>query len=98
MTLREHEQQRPRHALRKHQKQQKRQRQRRQQLLPLPAVLHDDLVLDFSQWCALNDVSIRTGRRILANGGGPEVTQLSKHRIGVRVKANRVWQASRARG
>jgi hypothetical protein len=95
MSVLEVEQRRSRRAQRKHRKQQKR---RRQQPLPLPAVLHDDQVLDFGQWCRLNAVSPRTGRRILASGSGPRVTQLSEKRIGVTIRANREWQQSRVRG
>jgi hypothetical protein len=63
----------------------------------LPAILNDDQVLDFRQWCALNRISPRTGRRILDAPGGPVVTQLSANRIGISVKNNRAWQGSRER-
>src|SRR5262249_7101681 len=69
---------------------------------PLPFLLregqlHDEQVLSFAQWCALNGISKRTGRRLLAAGDGPVVTQLSEKRIGITVRNNRAWQASRAR-
>jgi hypothetical protein len=51
----------------------------------------------FHEWCRLNRISERTGRRILASGNGPVVTQVSAQRIGVLVKNNARWQASRAR-
>jgi hypothetical protein len=57
----------------------------------------DDAVLTFKEWCALNSVSERTGRRILASGHGPPVVQLSAKRIGITVGANRVWQEARER-
>ena len=57
----------------------------------------DDAVLTFAEWCALNGFSLRTGRRILASGNGPIITQLSAKRIGVTRGNNRAWQASRAR-
>jgi hypothetical protein len=57
----------------------------------------DNRVLSFRQWCTLNGVSARTGRRILASGAGPVVTQLSARRIGISLRANREWQASKAR-
>jgi hypothetical protein len=66
---------------------------------PLPiTLLHDDQVLSFVQWCQLNHISERTGRRILQGANGPVVTELSAKRIGVTVGANRRWQQSRARG
>jgi hypothetical protein len=59
--------------------------------------LEDDRVLSFRQWCELNGMGLRTGRRILRSGRGPVVTQLTERRIGIRVADNRRWQASRAR-
>ena len=57
----------------------------------------DDAVLTFKEWCSLNSVSERQGRRILTSGNGPTVTQLSDRRIGITRRNNREWQASRAR-
>jgi hypothetical protein len=57
----------------------------------------DDEVLTFRQWCALNNISARTGRRILDGPDGPVVTQLSAHRIGITRGNNRRWQQSRER-
>ena len=68
-------------------------RQLRQQL-----VEDDDAVLSFKQWCAINGISERQGRRILASGNGPTVIQLSDRRIGISRRNNREWQARRARG
>jgi len=59
--------------------------------------LDDDRVLTFNEWCALNGIGKRTGRRILTSGGGPVVTQLSERRIGITVGNNRRWQEARAR-
>jgi hypothetical protein len=59
--------------------------------------LDDDKVLTFAQWCALNGIGKRTGRRILTSGCGPVVTQLSERRIGITVGNNRRWLESRAR-
>ncbi len=59
--------------------------------------LHDDQVLLFREWCALNRLSERTGRRILDAPGGPVVTQLSPKRIGITVGNNKRWQATRVR-
>jgi hypothetical protein len=64
---------------------------------PALAPLQDDRCLTFREWCQLNSLGERTGRRILASGNGPTVTQLTDKRIGITVRANREWQASRAR-
>jgi hypothetical protein len=56
-----------------------------------------DKVLTFAEWCALNKIGQRTGRRIIRSGNGPVVTQLSERRIGITVGNNRRWQAARAR-
>jgi hypothetical protein len=70
----------------------------RQHNIPaLPAILHDPQVLTFRQWCALNNFSARTGRRIFQSGAGPIITQLSAQRAGITVANNRAWQASRER-
>jgi hypothetical protein len=58
---------------------------------------HPNQVLTFSEWCRINRISERTGRRILAGGNGPTVTELSAKRIGITIEANRRWQASRER-
>jgi hypothetical protein len=39
---------------------------------PLMAVL-EDRVMTFAEWCQLNGIGIRTGRRILRSGTGPAV-------------------------
>jgi hypothetical protein len=61
-------------------------------------LIDDDRVLTFKEWCALNGFSERTGRRILDAPGGPTITNLSARRIGISVRNNRKWQASRERG
>ena len=58
---------------------------------------HPDQVLTFLEWCRLNRISERTGRRILASDNGPAVTQLTPKRIGITVENNRIWQQSRER-
>jgi hypothetical protein len=86
MSLREHE---------------RRQRQRRQSRArpsdDLPPLPDDDEVLTFLDWCRLNTIGARTGRKIRASGKGPTFTQLSDRRIGVTKRNNRIWQAQRAR-
>ena len=63
----------------------------------VPANLNDDQVLTFRQWIALNNISARTGRRIISAPGGPIVTRLSPRRFGITVANNRAWQQSRER-
>jgi hypothetical protein len=63
----------------------------------LPANLNDNQVLTVRQWCGLGNFSLRTGRRILASGTGPVVTQLSAKRIGITFGADRAWKTARAR-
>jgi hypothetical protein len=58
---------------------------------------HDQQVLTFAEFCEMNSISPKTGRRILKAPGGPVVTMLTKTRIGITVKAIRDWQASRTR-
>jgi hypothetical protein len=58
--------------------------------------LHDDQVLTFFEWCQINRISERTGRRIIKRPDGPVVTKLSAKRIGVTVGNNKKWQARRA--
>ena len=63
-------------------------------------ITHDDQILTLKQWCAFNSISERTGARILKpdyDKPKPKVTQLSEHRIGVRVRDNRLWQDARGR-
>jgi hypothetical protein len=71
--------------------------QRKALLDLLPRELNDDMVLTFREWCALNRISPRNGRRILGRDDGPVTTQLTARRIGITVRANREWQASRER-
>jgi hypothetical protein len=59
--------------------------------------IDDDWVMSFAEWCRVNGFSLATGRRLRKAGRGPVFTQLSDRRIGVTVRNNRVWQASRAR-
>jgi hypothetical protein len=100
MTLRESELARSHHARRAHAKKQKRKQRKNKHPSTLDAplsMLNDAQVLTFREWCALNRISARTGRRILNSGRGPMVVQLSTKRIGVTVGANRLWQQSRER-
>ena len=61
------------------------------------STLHPDQILTFLDWCRLNRISERTGRRILQSGNGPVVTQLSNWRVGITVANNALWQQSRER-
>jgi hypothetical protein len=103
MTLLEVEPRRSRRAQRKRQKRVKRKQRKPVQskwsALDAPlATSHPNQVLTFHEWCQLNRISTRTGRRILNSGTGPVVTQLSPHRVGITIANNALWQASRARG
>ena len=78
---------------------QRKQVQRRPSTLAAPlAMSNDNQVLTFHEWCQLNRISERTGRRILKSGSGPKVVQLSEKRIGITIGANRSWQEQQARG
>jgi hypothetical protein len=61
------------------------------------ATTNPNQILSFHEWCRLNRISVRTGRRIIARGEGPVVTQLSAKRIGISVANNSLWQQSRER-
>ena len=104
MSLLEAEHRRSQRARRKQRKRQDRKRKvwgrpagLGHNLGPSLAGLHDDRVLTFRQWAALNSLGERTARRLLKSGRGPPVVQLSDRRIGVTVRANRAWQEARAR-
>lgn len=70
---------------------------RRASPIAAPAYLNDDRILSFRQWCELNGISEKTGRRLVKRGEGPTVTRLTDVKIGVSVRNNRIWQESRAR-
>lgn len=59
------------------------------------APLLDHRCLTFRQWCQLNGISERTGRRLIATGQGPIITRLSPRRIGISIANNKRWQAAR---
>ena len=95
MTLLEIEHRRSQRARRRSKK---RHRRKARRPFSLAGFENDDnRVLSFRQWCILNGISARTGRRILASGNGPTVTQLSDRRIGITIRANREWQEARER-
>jgi hypothetical protein len=85
----------PKRATRSHHHKQPGKRSALDAPIALPATLNDNQVLTFKQWIALNNISTRTGRRILAAPGGPIVTRLSARRFGITVAHNRAWQQSR---
>jgi hypothetical protein len=106
MSLRETESARSHRARRSHSKQTETEQQREQRLensraerrrLRQRLVEDDDAVLTFKEWCALNGLSERQGRRILTEPGGPTVTQLTEKRVGISRRNNRTWQQARAR-
>jgi hypothetical protein len=61
------------------------------------ATSHPNQILTFHEWCRLNRISLRTGRRIITSGDGPVVTQLSPKRIGISIANNAAWQLSKER-
>jgi hypothetical protein len=97
MTLLEIEQRRSRRAQRKHHKHVERKHKHRSALAAPLALSNDAQILTFREWCMLNRISERTGRRILSSGTGPIVTQLTAKRIGISVGNNKRWQAARER-
>jgi hypothetical protein len=56
-----------------------------------------DQVFSLKQWAELNALSLRTARRLVAEGDLP-VLRLSGRRIGVRASDAAKWQAERMRG
>ena len=70
---------------------------KRASAIAAPSFLNDDRILSFRQWCELNGISEKTGRRLLARGAGPQVTKLTDKKIGIAVRHNRSWQEARAR-
>jgi hypothetical protein len=92
MTLRENEtaQRRRISAAEAERRRQQREREHaRQRAARREVATHDNRVLTFRQWCALNNFGLATK--------GPPVVQLSPRRIGIRESDNRLWQESRAR-
>jgi hypothetical protein len=57
-----------------------------------------DEVLTFAEWCKLNKLSMRTGRRVLKlpEPNRPVIIQLSPNRIGITRRSNRNWQERRS--
>ena len=55
-------------------------------------------VFSFPKWCEFAGLTPRTGRRLLASGKGPKVTQLSERRIGIRADHHNEWLESCVRG
>ena len=60
-----------------------------------------NVVLTFAEWCIVNSLGARTGRKILADEPGygppPIVTKLSPRRHGITIGNNAAWQQSRER-
>ena len=57
----------------------------------------DDVVMSVSAWAEINDLALITARRLIANGQGPEVIQLSPNRFGITRRADRAWKEARRR-
>ena len=60
------------------------------------SAVDQDQVMKFRTWCERCGFSPETGRRLIRDGKGPTVTQLSARRIGIREKHYREWLDSRA--
>jgi len=84
-------------TLREHERRARQRRQSRADDFDLPPLPDDNEVLSFPDWCKLNAISVRTGRKLKAAGLGPVITAISDRRIGVTKRNNRIWQAQRAR-
>jgi predicted DNA-binding transcriptional regulator AlpA len=57
-----------------------------------------DRVYTLREWAQLNALSLRTARRLVAEGNGPRIIQLTSRRVGVRESDAAAWQAARVRG
>jgi predicted DNA-binding transcriptional regulator AlpA len=55
-------------------------------------------VLTLQQFAELNALSLRTVKRLIHNGKGPRVIQLTDRRVGIREDDAAAWQAARLRG
>jgi predicted DNA-binding transcriptional regulator AlpA len=66
--------------------------------LKQPPALAPDRVLTLHQWCKINSLGHNTAKRLIANGDGPAIVQLSPRRIGIRESDAAAWQAARIRG
>jgi hypothetical protein len=53
-------------------------------------------VHSFQDWCELANVSLATGKRLVAAGKGPRITRLSERRIGVQHQHHLAWLEERA--
>jgi hypothetical protein len=111
MTLRESELSRSERARRSPHKRTETEAQREQRLAEERAerkrlrarwAEDDDAVLTVKEWAALNGISVRQARRIIAGEVAsvdpPIVTMLSKDRFGISRRHDREWKASRVRG
>jgi predicted DNA-binding transcriptional regulator AlpA len=54
-------------------------------------------VLTIQEWAALTGFSLATAKRLLRDGDGPAVVQLSERRIGIRTIDHTRWLAERMR-
>jgi hypothetical protein len=83
--------------------QHRRQRQRQEEEQRLLQRRFDDnpnKILSIREWCVLNGLAARTGRRLISGeyGKPPVITRLSPRRIGISLAANAEWQKSRQQG
>jgi hypothetical protein len=81
----------------------RRRRQRRQsdpvldREIELARAVDDLRVMTIPEWCKVAGFSVWTGKRLLAAGKGPKLTQISDRRVGITVGHHRQWLAGRVR-
>jgi hypothetical protein len=56
-----------------------------------------DAVLSLAEWAAINGISVRVARGILAGENPPTVTRLSARRLGIRRKHHLEWLEARSK-
>ena len=63
-----------------------------------PHLTQDDLkVMTLGEFAKLNGFSLQTAKRLVADGQGPAIIQLSRKRMGVRTIDAARWSESRLR-
>jgi predicted DNA-binding transcriptional regulator AlpA len=55
-------------------------------------------VLTLKEFADLNSLGLRTVKRLIHDGKGPKVIQITERRVGIREADAAEWQAARVRG
>ncbi len=63
----------------------------------LPGALLADKVYDLPTFAVFAGISLATLRRLIRAGDGPQITELSERRIGIRGRHGSAWLDSRAK-